>query len=255
MTLDAEDHTTAESRMAILHELRREFDWVGNCFAGLSQANGGGLPWNWRLGARIRLCKGAYDEPSSVAYRSPREVNESHLRCPEILMAATCYPMVASHDPGIISAAATLRVNWPSGRSIPEYQMLYGISDAGQRRLNAEGNHVRVYVPFLVLSGMGTSSADLPSGRQSDVLSACSRGAADATASRLPGRRPPALRPLPRQGPRRCRSARSLLSDPSDLRRVKAHDVAGLHCFCDASPRKQSQTQSYWVYHCDPFHV
>ena len=51
-----------------------------------------------------------------MAYRSPREVNESHLRCLEILMAATCYPMVASHDPGIISAAATLRVNSAFGQ-------------------------------------------------------------------------------------------------------------------------------------------
>lgn len=148
VTLDAEDHTTAESRLAILHELRREFDWVGTVLQAYLRRTEVDCREFAGSGARIRLCKGAYDEPSSVAYRSPREVNESYLRCLQILMAGTCYPMVASHDPGIISAAGQLAREFGLRADQFEYQMLYGIRDAEQRRLNAEGNHVRVYVPF-----------------------------------------------------------------------------------------------------------
>ena len=59
-----------------------------------------------RRGARIRLCKGAYDEPASVAYRGADEVTDSYLRCLRVLMAGEGYPMVASHDPAIIDAVS-----------------------------------------------------------------------------------------------------------------------------------------------------
>jgi proline dehydrogenase len=94
------------------------------------------------------LCKGAYDEPASVAYRSGDDVTDSYLRCLAVLMAGSGYPMVASHDPQIIEAVPALARE--NGRSVDdfEYQMLYGIRDAEQRRLADAGNHVRVYVPF-----------------------------------------------------------------------------------------------------------
>jgi len=57
-------------------------------------------------GTRVRLCKGAYDEPAPVAYRDPAEVTESYLRCLKILMGGNGYPMVASHDPAIIGREA-----------------------------------------------------------------------------------------------------------------------------------------------------
>jgi proline dehydrogenase len=94
------------------------------------------------------LCKGAYDEPASVAFREADDVTNSYLTCLRILMEGRGYPMVASHDPEIIAAVPALVRE--SGRSADdfEYQMLYGIRDAEQLRLGAEGNHVRVYVPF-----------------------------------------------------------------------------------------------------------
>ena len=58
-------------------------------------------------GARIRLCKGAYDEPASVAYRD-MDVADSYLRCLRVLMAGNGYPMVASHDPAIIDAVPAM---------------------------------------------------------------------------------------------------------------------------------------------------
>ncbi len=90
-------------------------------------------------GARIRLCKGAYDEPTSVAFRGRDDVTASYLQCLRILMAGSGYPMVASHDPEIIDAVpALVREN---GRGVDdfEYQMLYGIRDGEQRRLAGGG--------------------------------------------------------------------------------------------------------------------
>ncbi len=99
-------------------------------------------------GARIRLCKGAYEEPASVAYRDRDDVTDSYLRCLRVLMAGTGYPMVASHDPEIIAAVPAMARENGRGVDDFEYQMLYGIRDGEQRRLADDGNHVRVYVPF-----------------------------------------------------------------------------------------------------------
>jgi proline dehydrogenase len=94
------------------------------------------------------LCKGAYDEPASVAFRDRAAVTDSYLRCLRVLMAGSGYPMVASHDPAIIAAVPALVDEFGRGVDGFEYQMLYGIRDAEQRRLAEQGNHVRVYVPF-----------------------------------------------------------------------------------------------------------
>jgi proline dehydrogenase len=94
------------------------------------------------------LCKGAYDEPASVAYRDDAEVTESYVRCLRVLMAGRGYPMVASHDPAIISAVPGMVAESGRGARDFEYQMLYGIRDGEQRRLADAGNRVRVYVPF-----------------------------------------------------------------------------------------------------------
>jgi proline dehydrogenase len=99
-------------------------------------------------GARIRLCKGAYDEPASVAHRDPAEVTDSYLACLRVLMDGSGNPMVASHDPAIIDAVPGMVRESGRGTTDFEYQMLYGIRDNEQRRLAAAGNHVRVYVPF-----------------------------------------------------------------------------------------------------------
>ncbi|MCH9734773.1 MAG: proline dehydrogenase family protein [Actinomycetia bacterium] len=148
VTIDAEDHTTTDSTLTIVRDLRVDFDWVGAVLQAYLKRTQADCAEFAASGARIRLCKGAYDEPASVAYRDHDEVTASYLRCLGVLMGGSGYPMVASHDPEIIAAVpAVVREN---GRGVEdfEYQMLFGIRDAEQRRLTDEGNHVRVYVPF-----------------------------------------------------------------------------------------------------------
>ena len=148
VTVDAEDHTTTDSTLSIVRDLRAEFPWLGTVLQAYLKRTVGDCEEFAASGARIRLCKGAYDEPASVAYRDRGDVTDSYLRCLRVLMAGTGYPMIASHDPEIIDAVpAMVRENDRSADRF-EYQMLYGIRDAEQRRLADAGNHVRIYVPF-----------------------------------------------------------------------------------------------------------
>jgi proline dehydrogenase len=148
VTVDAEDHTTTDSTLSIVRDLRTEFDWLGTVLQAYLHRTEADCREFAESGARIRLCKGAYDEPASVAYRNSDDVIASYLRCLRVLMAGTGYPMVASHDPVIINSVPLLVDEF--GRTVEdfEYQMLYHIRDAEQRRLVEAGNHVRVYVPF-----------------------------------------------------------------------------------------------------------
>lgn len=148
VTVDAEDHTTTDSTLSIVRDLRTEFDWLGTVLQAYLKRTRADCAQFAASGARIRLCKGAYDEPASVAYRDPDEVTDSYLTCLRILMAGRGYPMVASHDPEIIAAVPALAREYHRGVDDFEYQMLYNIRDGEQRRLADEGNHVRVYVPF-----------------------------------------------------------------------------------------------------------
>ncbi|KGI69401.1 proline dehydrogenase family protein [Mycolicibacterium rufum] len=148
VTVDAEDHTTTDSTLSIVRDLRVDFDWVGTVLQAYLKRTKADCAEFAAAGARIRLCKGAYDEPASVAYRDTDQITDSYLGCLRILMGGRGYPMVASHDPEIIAAVPGIAHENQRGNDDFEYQMLYGIRDAEQRRLAEEGNHVRVYVPF-----------------------------------------------------------------------------------------------------------
>lgn len=148
VTVDAEDHRTTDSTLSIVGKLRVEFDWLGTALQAYLKRTEADCRDFAAAGARIRLCKGAYDEPASVAYRDRDDITASYLRCLHILMAGHGYPMVASHDPAIVNAVAGISDQHRRGADDFEYQMLYGIRDAEQRRLADAGHHVRVYVPF-----------------------------------------------------------------------------------------------------------
>lgn len=148
VTVDAEDHTTTDSTLTIVRDLRADFPWLGTVLQAYLLRTLGDCEEFAAAGARIRLCKGAYDEPASVAHRDPAAVTESYLSCLRVLMAGSGYPMVASHDPAVIAAVPALARESGRGDDDFEHQMLFGIRDDEQRRLVAAGHRVRVYVPF-----------------------------------------------------------------------------------------------------------
>jgi proline dehydrogenase len=99
-------------------------------------------------GSRVRLCKGAYAEPESVAFADPHEVDMSYVRCLRVLMSGDGYPMLATHDPTMIEIGRTLARSLGRAAADFEFQMLYGIRPEEQRRLVDLGHQVRVYVPY-----------------------------------------------------------------------------------------------------------
>ena len=148
VTLDMEDHTTTDSTLSILRELRADFPDTGAVLQAYLHRTEGDCKDLAYAGSRVRLCKGAYAEPESVAYTDPHEVDKSYVRCLKILMAGEGYPMIASHDPRLIEIAGALAVRSNRDQGSYEYQMLYGIRPTEQRRLAAAGEKMRVYVPY-----------------------------------------------------------------------------------------------------------
>jgi proline dehydrogenase len=146
VTLDMEDHTTTDSTLGILRELRVDFPSVGAVLQAYLHRTEGDCRDLSGPGSRVRLCKGAYNEPATVAFRRRHDVDLSYVRCMEILLRGEGYPMFATHDPRLIAIAADrARVH---GKAAFEFQMLYGIRPDEQRRLAAAGQVVRVYLPY-----------------------------------------------------------------------------------------------------------
>ena len=100
------------------------------------------------LGARVRLVKGAYKEPETVAYQRKADVDAAFLRLTRMLLDEGTYPAIATHDPAMIERTRA----YAAERAIPkdrfEFQMLYGIRRDLQAELTAEGHPVRLYIPF-----------------------------------------------------------------------------------------------------------
>src|SRR5437667_3458538 len=100
------------------------------------------------LGARVRLCKGAYQEPPAVAFPAKRDVDATFVRCMEWLLERGNYPGIATHDTAIIAHAKDFARERGVAPQRFEFQLLYGVRRDLQRRLRREGYNVRVYVPF-----------------------------------------------------------------------------------------------------------
>lgn len=148
VTIDAEDHTTTERTLATLRELRKDFPEVGAVIQAYLHRTEDDARSLAHDGSRVRLCKGAYSEPESVAFQNRHDVDLSYVRCLRRLMEGQGFPMVASHDPRMIRIAGALATRAGREPGSYEYQMLYGIRPDEQQRLADAGERVRVYLPY-----------------------------------------------------------------------------------------------------------
>ncbi|WP_433792304.1 proline dehydrogenase family protein [Actinoplanes sp. CA-252034] len=148
VTLAAEDHNSTDATLETLAELRREFPSTGAALQAYLRRTEGDCRELATAGSRVRLCKGAYAEPESVAFQSALDVDKSFVRCLNILMAGEGYPMVATHDARLIAIAED-RARW-FDRSTTEYefQMQYGVRPEEQSRLAGSGHTVRIHLPY-----------------------------------------------------------------------------------------------------------
>ena len=101
-----------------------------------------------QTGSRIRLCKGAYDEPPEVAFPDKADVDANYIKLMRILLASGIYHGIATHDPVMIQATKDFAREKKIGRDRFEFQMLHGIRTDLQKALAREGYRVRIYIPF-----------------------------------------------------------------------------------------------------------
>jgi proline dehydrogenase len=148
VTVDMEDHTTTDTTLEVVGELRRDFPETGavlQAYLRRTEADCRDLAYE---GSRIRICKGAYNEPESVAFRDRHEVDKSYVRCLRVLIDGAGKPLIATHDPTLIDIATTLLARSSRAPDSYEFQMLYGIRPAEQQRLANAGHPMRVYLPY-----------------------------------------------------------------------------------------------------------
>ena len=148
VTLDAEEHTRVEPTLRIAAQLRPEFPDLGCVIQSYLRRSPDDCRALAADGSRVRLCKGAYNAAADVAFAPRAEVDRCYARCLRVLLDGPGYPMIATHDPRLITIAGALATLADRPAAGFEYQMLYGIRPAEQRRLADAGARMRVYVPY-----------------------------------------------------------------------------------------------------------
>ncbi len=148
VTLDMEDHTTTDLTLSVLRDLRQDWPWVGAVLQSYLYRTEQDCRDLAGEGSRVRLCKGTYKEPESVAFQDKGDVDRSYVRCLKVLMEGEGYPMIATHDPRLIEIATVLADKAERAGDSFEFQMLLGIRPEEQLRLAASGARMRVYVPY-----------------------------------------------------------------------------------------------------------
>lgn len=147
--IDMENSPYTEETLLVLETVRSlGFTRVGTVLQSCLHRTPDDLRRLGAMGAGVRLVKGAYKEPASVAFQRKREVDDAFLALMRELLDHHEQPAIATHDPAMIAATTAYAQARGLARDRFEFQMLYGIRRDLQRDLVAQGYRVRVYVPF-----------------------------------------------------------------------------------------------------------
>jgi len=148
VTVDMEEHTRVDATLRIVAGLRADYPDLGCVVQSQLRRSAADCATLATAGSRVRLCKGAYDAPDGVAFPARGDVDRSYARCLRVLMNGRGYPMLATHDRRLIQIAAAQAALAARPPETFEFQMLYGVRPAEQRRLASTGAQVRVYLPY-----------------------------------------------------------------------------------------------------------
>jgi proline dehydrogenase len=146
--IDMEDSSTTDATLELHRDLWVSHHNVGVVLQAALRRSATDMEALIASGVRIRLCKGAYKEPPSVAFVTKSEVDESYATLMERLLREGTYPAIATHDERLIRRAIAITRRERIGKDRFEFQMLFGVRRDLQDRLLAAGYTVRVYVPF-----------------------------------------------------------------------------------------------------------
>ncbi len=147
--IDMESSEYTERTLKVFEQLRPTFkDLTGVVIQSYMRRSADDIENLISLGARVRLCKGAYAEPPAVAYQDMKEVRSSFVRLMKRLLDEGHYPGIATRDESLVEKAT----EYVKSQKIPteryEFQMLYGVRRDLQQKLRSDGYNVRVYIPF-----------------------------------------------------------------------------------------------------------
>lgn len=146
--IDMEDSTKTDATLEIFRRLRAEFDNVGIVVQAYLYRTEKDIEELLKIGARIRLCKGAYKEPEAVAFPKKADVDANYIKLMKMLLPSGIYHGMATHDPNMIAATRQFAKEAGIAADKYEFQMLYGIRRDLQEGLVKEGYRMRVYVPY-----------------------------------------------------------------------------------------------------------
>lgn len=146
--IDMESSAYVDRTLEVFNRLFEQYKNVGVVIQSCLYRSPADVEQLLKVGARVRLVKGAYLEPTEVAFQRKADVDSTFLRIMGMLLYRGNYPAIATHDEAIISATR----QFATRQSIPpdrfEFQMLYGVRRDLQTKLVADGYKVRIYVPF-----------------------------------------------------------------------------------------------------------
>lgn len=146
--IDMEDSAHTQATLEVFKELRRTYDNVGIVLQSYLYRTRKDLEDVLALGARVRLCKGAYNEPAAVAFSQKSETDRNYLELTRILLASDGYHGIATHDEAIINETKRFAEQQGISPGAFEFQMLYGVRRDLQEQLVRDGYRLRVYVPY-----------------------------------------------------------------------------------------------------------
>jgi proline dehydrogenase len=146
--VDMEGSAYTDRTLRIVEQARAETDAVGTVIQAYLYRSEKDIHDLLRIGCRIRLVKGAYKEPSQIAFPHKRDVDANYVKLMRLLLPSGIYHAMATHDPNMIDATIRFATEHGIAKDKFEFQMLYGIRTDLQSRLVREGYRVRVYIPF-----------------------------------------------------------------------------------------------------------
>ncbi len=146
--VDMEGSAYTERTLALVGEMRRAHRAVGSVIQAYLYRSENDVRQMIAQSVSVRLCKGAYNEPASVAYPRKADVDENYLRLMRLLLSSGQYHAIATHDARVIEETRRFASEQKLGPNAFEFQMLYGIRTDLQQRLARDGYRVRVYVPY-----------------------------------------------------------------------------------------------------------
>jgi len=146
--IDMEDSPKTDETLQIFRRLRTEFENVGIVIQSYLYRSEKDIEDLLKLGARIRLCKGAYQEPPTVAFPDKADVDANYIKLTKLLLSSGVYHGIATHDENMISAAIAFAREQAISPDKYEFQMLFGIRRDLQAKLVRDGYRMRVYVPY-----------------------------------------------------------------------------------------------------------